>query len=82
MPNYMYVALQEDDKISVFTADPQTGRLTPQVDVPVPHRANTVHYRLAPTLQRSENGEDRALECGMPLGRGDLRRQEKAVTDD
>ena len=36
MPYYMYVALQEDDKISVFTIDPQTGRLTPQVDVPVP----------------------------------------------
>ncbi len=36
MPYYMYVALQEDNKISVFTIDPQTGSLTPQVDVPVP----------------------------------------------
>ena len=39
MPYYMYVALQEDDKISVFTIDPQTGKLTPQVEVPVPRRA-------------------------------------------
>ena len=29
MPYYMYVALQEDDKIAVFTIDPQTGKLTP-----------------------------------------------------
>ena len=36
MPYYMYVALQDDDKISVFTVDPQTGKLTPQVEVPVP----------------------------------------------
>ena len=36
MPCYMYVALQEDDKISVFTIDPQTGRLTSQVEVSVP----------------------------------------------
>lgn len=36
MPSYMYVALQEDDKISVLTVDPQTGKLTPQVEVPVP----------------------------------------------
>ena len=35
MPYYMYVALQEDDKISVFTVDPESGKLTPQVDVPV-----------------------------------------------
>ena len=36
MPYYMYVALQGDDKISVFTIDPQTGKLTPQVEVSVP----------------------------------------------
>lgn len=36
MPYYMYVALQEDDKISVLTIDPQTGKLTPQVEVSVP----------------------------------------------
>ena len=35
MPYYMYVALQEDDKIAVFTIDPQTGKLTPQVEVSV-----------------------------------------------
>ncbi len=36
MPYYMYVALQEDDKISVHTIDPQTGGLTPQAEVSVP----------------------------------------------
>ena len=36
MPHYMYVALQEDDKISVHTIDPQTGKLTPQAEVSVP----------------------------------------------
>ncbi|WP_089938637.1 lactonase family protein [Candidatus Entotheonella palauensis] len=36
MPYYMYVALQEDDQISVLTIDPQTGTLTPQVKVSVP----------------------------------------------
>ena len=35
MPYYMYVALQEDDKISVLTIDPQNGKLTPQVEVSV-----------------------------------------------
>ena len=32
----MYVALQEDNKVSILTVDPQTGRLTPQVEVPIP----------------------------------------------
>ena len=36
MPYYMYVALQEDDKISVLGIDPQTGKLTPQAEVSVP----------------------------------------------
>lgn len=36
MPCYMYVAVQEDDKISSFTVDPDTGSLTHQNDVPVP----------------------------------------------
>ncbi len=36
MPYYMYVALQEDDKVSVLTMDHQTGKLTPQVEVSVP----------------------------------------------
>ena len=35
MAYYMYVAVQEDDKISVFTVDPDTGGLTLQRDVPV-----------------------------------------------
>ena len=36
MPYYLYVALQEDDKILVHTIEPQTGKLTPQAEVPVP----------------------------------------------
>src|SRR5262249_61397933 len=36
MPYYMYVALQEDDKIAVLTIDPHTGALTPQGEVSVP----------------------------------------------
>src|SRR6266849_6406830 len=36
MPYYMYVALQADEKIAVLTIDPQTGTLTPQVEVSVP----------------------------------------------
>ena len=35
MPYYMYVAVSEDNKISVFTVDPETGGLTHQHDVPV-----------------------------------------------
>ena len=36
MPYYMYVALQADDNISVINIDPQTGKLSPQVEVSVP----------------------------------------------
>src|SRR5262249_20170139 len=36
MPYFMYVALQEDDKIAVLTIDPQAGALTPQGEVSVP----------------------------------------------
>src|SRR5215510_7816006 len=32
---YMYVSLQDDDKIAVFTMDAGTGQLTPQGEVPV-----------------------------------------------
>ena len=35
MPYYMYVAVSEDNKIAVFTVDPQSGSLTHQQDVPV-----------------------------------------------
>src|SRR5437764_3491683 len=35
MPYYMYVSLQDDDKIVVFTMDAGTGKLTPQGAVPV-----------------------------------------------
>ena len=35
MPHYVYVAVNEDDKISVFTVDPDGGGLTHQHDVAV-----------------------------------------------
>ena len=35
MPYYMYVSLQDDDKIVLFTMDAGTGTLTPQGEVPV-----------------------------------------------
>jgi 6-phosphogluconolactonase len=36
MACYMYVSLQDDDKIAVFTMDAGTGKLTPTSEVPVP----------------------------------------------
>ena len=35
MPNYMYVALADDAKISVLTMDAGSGKLTPKAEVPV-----------------------------------------------
>ena len=35
MAYYMYVSLQDDDKILVFTMDAETGKLTPKSEVPV-----------------------------------------------
>ena len=35
MPYYMYVALHDDDKISVFSMDAGSGKLTPKAEVPV-----------------------------------------------
>jgi len=34
MPHYMYVSLQDEDKIRVFALDAATGHLTPQGEVP------------------------------------------------
>src|SRR4051794_5966656 len=42
---YMYVALQEDNKIAVLTIDPHTGTLTPQGEVPVPGGPFTLAVR-------------------------------------
>ncbi len=36
MPNYMYLALVDDAKISILTMDSETGALTPKSEVPVP----------------------------------------------
>ena len=35
MPYYMYVSLQDDDKILVFGMDAGTGKLTPEAEVPI-----------------------------------------------
>ena len=35
MPYYVYVAVQDDDKIAVLTMDADTGKLTPKSEVPV-----------------------------------------------
>ena len=35
MPNYMYVSLQDDDKILVLAMDAGTGKLTPKGELPV-----------------------------------------------
>ena len=35
MDYHMYVAVQDDDKISVFTVDGETGKVNPTADVPV-----------------------------------------------
>ena len=35
MPTYMYVSLQDEDKILMFALDAATGHLTPQGEVPV-----------------------------------------------
>src|SRR5262249_43106553 len=35
MPYYMYISLQDDDKIRVFTMDAATGQLAPKSEVPV-----------------------------------------------
>ena len=36
MPYYLYLSAQNDDKLSVFTMDAGTGKLTPKLEVPVP----------------------------------------------
>lgn len=38
MPYYMYVSISEEDRISVFTVDPETGNLKSQGNVTVPGR--------------------------------------------
>lgn len=35
MPTYVYVAAQDDDKLSIFTMDGGTGKLTPKAEVPI-----------------------------------------------
>jgi len=36
MPNYVYIAAQDDNQITVFTIDGETGRLTRTAEVPMP----------------------------------------------
>ena len=35
MPTYVYVAAQDDNKVSVFAMDAETGQLTLKAEVPV-----------------------------------------------
>lgn len=35
MPTFVYVASQDDDKISIFTMDAGTGKLTPKSEMPI-----------------------------------------------
>ena len=46
MAYFMYVAVQGDNKISVFTIDPESGNLTPEFEVPV---AQNSQSKLQPT---------------------------------
>jgi hypothetical protein len=36
MPTYMYVSLQDDDKVVQFGMDPETGRLNREAEYPLP----------------------------------------------
>ena len=36
MPSYVYVAVQDDNQIAVFTIDGETGRLTRTAEIPMP----------------------------------------------
>jgi len=36
MPYYIYVPISEEDRITIFTVDPETGRLESQGNVAVP----------------------------------------------
>ena len=36
MPTYVYVAAQDDNKVSVFNMEAGTGKLTPKAEVPIP----------------------------------------------
>ena len=35
MPSYMYVSLQDDDKVLTLTVDARSGQLAPTSEVPV-----------------------------------------------
>mgnify|MGYP003721418951 CR=1 FL=1 len=50
MPYYMYVSLQDDDKILVLTMDARTGKLTPKGEVPVLPRWRLARTRKLYTL--------------------------------
>jgi 6-phosphogluconolactonase len=61
MPHALYVCLQDEDKIAVFAMDADTGRLTPQIEVPaaggpsvtaisLDHRVLYVGHRTQPAI--------------------------------
>jgi hypothetical protein len=51
MPTYMYVSVQDDDKVVQFGMDPETGKLNREAEYALPggHRL----WRLAPTVEPS-----------------------------
>ena len=58
MPYALYVCLQDEDKIAVFVVDAETGRLTPQTEVPTTGGPSVVSvmsvvFSLSPTTLTS-----------------------------
>ena len=45
MPNYVYVAAQDDNQIAVFTSDGETGRLTRTAEIPMPGGPSLLAFR-------------------------------------
>ena len=60
MPHYMYVSVQGDNKIAVFTMDADTGKLTPKMEVPVAGGPNPM--AISPDRRVLYVGQDVSLE--------------------
>ena len=64
MSTYVYVASQDDNKISVFTMDAGTGKLTPKAEVPI----SDGPHLLAISPDRKFFTSDNAAFQGYPVG--------------
>ena len=53
MPYSVYVCLQDEDKISVFSLDNRTGQLTPEAEVPVAGGPSVMAISPKEPLQKS-----------------------------